>query len=241
MCGSAGSTHELKIPNNAVSNLLCLLLKTLFWVFSKPLHWIIRRRSKDKGILEQSNIGLHLLTCSFLLLCLLTPALFICNAPESLVAKAHHSHNITADPLGILTEKTQLNLFGSGYVTLFTRILKDGRAQVFTPARKSPTKRKINPSSTRMILILLLLLSGDIHLNPGPLYHSEGNPTVQNIIPLQSETSAVITTNRPVPRSSTSTQLTLTLVPDGVCHGGDGKGAALGSCLAVGRWKRRPR
>ena len=158
---------------------------------------------------------------------------FIRNAPESLAAKAHHSHNITADPLGILTEKTQLNLFGFGYVTVFTRILKEGRAQVLTPARKITTRRKANPSSAKMLL-LLLLLSGNVHLNPGPLCHSEVNPTVQNIIPLQTEPSAVISPIRTVPIGlrTTSTQLTLTLVPDGVCHGGDGESTALRSRFA---------
>ena len=232
MSGSAGFTHEQNISSIATHNLLYLFFKTLFWLYSKPLHWTIKRCRKHKGKFEQGNIGLYLQTCG-VLFGLLLPMFFICNAPESLAAKAHHPHNIIADLLGILTEKPQLNLFGFGYVTVFTRILKEGQAQVFTTARKTTTRWKANTSSAKMLL-LLLLLSGNGHLNPGPLCHSDVNPTVQNIIPLQSEPSAVISPIKSVliGQPTTSTELTLTLVPDGVCHGEDGASAALGSRLA---------
>ena len=76
----------------------------------------------------------------------------------------------------------------------------------------------ITLTSAKMLLgqLLLLLLSGDVQR---PVFHLEVNPTVQSIIPLQSKPSAVITTIRPVVISTPSTQLTLTLVLDGVCHG----------------------
>lgn len=93
MSGLAGSTHEQNISNIAVHDLLYLFLKTFFWLFSKPLHWTIKRCRKHKGKLEQGNIGLYLQTCG-VLLGLLLPMFFIRNAPESLAAKAHHPHNI---------------------------------------------------------------------------------------------------------------------------------------------------
>lgn len=85
-----------------VSNLFYLLFKTLFWVFNKLLHYTFKWCSKNKGKHEKSNTGLYFLSCGLLSL---IPAFFICNVPETLAPKAHHSHNIIADPLGILTEK----------------------------------------------------------------------------------------------------------------------------------------
>lgn len=105
---------EQRSSNIAIYNLLYLFVKSIVRVFSKPLHCLTKRSMKDKGKLEQGNIGLHLLTGIST-----RPT----DAPESIAANAYHSHNITADPLGILTEENRIRISqewsGSGlYVSM---------------------------------------------------------------------------------------------------------------------------
>lgn len=145
--------------------------------------------------------------------------------------QAHCCHYITDDPLGILSEKKKLNYFGFGYAAVLSWILRDSQAQVFKFVLKTTNKWSSSLSAVKILQLLLLLL-GDVHLNPGSLFKSMDNPVVQDIIPLQSEPPAV--TGQLVIISMTLSQLTEILMLEAVRLSRAGVGTAYGSRLDRG-------
>lgn len=83
-------------------------LKVIFFGFLNNFQYGILKqscKSKIKGKRDQSKTSLYLIICGILILMLV---LLTYNAPKTLAVKAHC---ITAEPLGILSEKTQLHFF----------------------------------------------------------------------------------------------------------------------------------
>lgn len=146
LSGLEGSTHVpgfYKHFKNAILNLFSLLFKVMLCPLNNLQHGIVKQSCKSKGKHEQSNGGMYLIICSILLL---MPVLLMDNPPKT--------HSIIIDPLGILSEKPRLYLFGFGYATVFTQILKDGRDLVFKPAFKITRQRKNSLSSAKILLLL---------------------------------------------------------------------------------------
>ena len=223
--GLDGSTHVHKSTKYTVFNPIYQIFKAFFWILSKLSHGILKWCGKNKRKHDHHNASLYLLVCGLLLL---VPALSTCNTPVTVAVKAQHYVDDIEDPFGILSGKTQLNFLGYGYTVVFARIVKDGRAQIFKPVYKTTIRRISNSWHTRLIaktLLLLLLLSGDVHLNPGPISQQAGYATLQNITQMQS-LSPVTELLQPV-ITITIPQLTrASVLPGGVCIDGTAADAA---------------
>lgn len=161
---------------------------------------------------------------------LLVPALSTCNTPGTAANKLQYCvDNVADDSFGLLTGKTQLNFLGYGSVAIFAQVLKDGQAQILKPSCKT-TLRRMNDSwcirYTAKMLLLLILLSGDVHLNPGPIFQQvECLRTTKDFTPTQI-LSPVNDSLQPALTPLTILQLTWAPVPPG---GVDGVGAGAAS------------
>lgn len=102
------------------------------------------------------------------------------------------------------------------------RIFNKDRAVVFKPAFKYAVGKRTKNFPSAKLLLLLLLLSGDVHLNPGPVFQSDSEPI---------SVGDAVTIEFQPPVTSTSPQVALTL--DGVCLGGHGVRSA-SECWTAG-------
>ncbi len=223
--GLAGSTRMQKSINRTIFNPTPSIS---LGILNKRSNGALNQYGKNWKKFDHYNTSLHLLVCGVLLL---VPALSTCNTPGTADKAQYCVDNIADDPFGILLGRTQLNFLGYGSIAIFAQVLRDGRAQI----PKSPYKttlRRMNESwrtrHTAKILLLLLLLSGDVHLNPGPIFQqAQCLATTNDITPTQI-LSPVIELIQPASAPVLQPTPWAPVLPGGVCVDGVGTGAASG-------------
>lgn len=169
MSGLGGSTNERKsghIAAYTVSNQLTTgILK--FW--HNALYDIYKCFLKQKRNCKHEYDNYHIAVLATCCVLALMSVLFICDVPT----KAGENTNRAAadqDPFGNRGEKAKLYFFGFGYATIFSHTFAANEAQASKRLnqRNCMSKQKHAPPRVIKTLMLLLLLSGDVHLNPGP-------------------------------------------------------------------------
>ena len=109
--------------------------------------------------------------------------------------------NTAEDPVGLLSEKLRINFCGPGYIAIFSFLLKDGR-DFATGSERGARQGEVS-WRTAKIVFFLLLLSGDVHLNPGPTPQlATSDPVVPHTSPVQMALTPVADSPRLISFSS---------------------------------------
>jgi len=183
--GLGGSTHERKSGHTAayIVPKQCAIGIFKFWhnaflYYNNKCFLKQKRNCKH----EYDNYTMAVLTTCCILV--LMSGLFICDVPTNAGKNTNRAATADQDPFGIWGEKAKLYFFGFGYATIFshTSAVNEAPAPKRLNQRNRMSKQRHAPPRVIKTLILLLLLSGDVHLNPGPLRKADIS---QNIVEQQ--------------------------------------------------------